>query len=908
MIVFSLAGFILLRNYNNEAQMRILMGMSSAADGLREKIVGENRATQEKVGESLRLFSYFLRQSGKISEESDSLIRQATNFSTGETYFRRVPRWTLSGKDISHVQPLIDNVYSLTGTQSALYQKIPEGYVLVASNFNSADKNQLTDVFIPNDLDIIPAVENGEIYSCNMEFVKKQYVTSFFPLFVNSKISGMISCFKEFSIEKQTIAMLKNSKFALSGYSFLVCPSAKIYIHPEIGDAGSLHSARVIEQIKSSIAEQQQNKYNVQYFTMPDKGTKMVQTVRYIKELDTYVGVCCPERESKGSIINSVVTIAVLFGAFIIAIISVYFIDGLVFKIFYKMRKSVMQIAKGTVPEKYGRRSILEPKEIKEMENLVNEVAEKRSKRLDCIEKISNGDYTSEINVKPGNDLETDLLVSLRNRLSVENQEDIRRKTEEKQLDWINKGITKFVEILRFHGQDRGMLAYNIISNLVKYVDANQGAIYFTDDEDPEHVMLEMAACYAYEKQKLISKRVSVDEGLLGRAYHEARIINITDLPEDYIHIVSGLGGAEPTNLIIVPLIFNQHNSGMLEIASFKVFKDYEITFLSRIAESIASAISGLKITERTETLLQQSQEQSKLMKIQEVEMRRNLKEMRRLKIETENKEMEMRGLFHAIDATSLVTQYDKDGTIIHVNSRVTDLFQMPEEELIGKNHCDVSSFTPENKEYRKFWDDLRAGSTRSLVESVTTKQKVFWLSETFSPIMDEKGNVLRIINIGMDISETKVLERQLRRQEREILGQMDKMNEKEREMVEKQKYIEKREAEIKSFENALDTCVVRVEINRRGIILRANKMFKQIVEQSEDRIINHDISDFLVPETVAMFENSLQILATGKEIADKLKLVNRHGKTINLTVTEFPILTEKGDVDQIMIIGMPVK
>ena len=542
------------------------------------------------------------------------------------------------------------------------------------------------------------------------------------------------------------------------------------------------------------------------------------------------------------------------------------------------------------------------------MENLVNEVAEKRIKRLDCIEKISDGDYTSKLDIKPGTDEESDLLMSLRERLSIENQEDIKRKNEEKQLDWINTGITKFIEILRFHGQDRGKLAYNIISNLVKYIEANQGAIYFTDDEDPNNIMLEMAACYAYEKQKIINKRVSVDEGLLGRAYHEARVINITDLPESYIHIVSGLGGAEPNNLIIVPLIFNRHNSGMLEIASFKVFKDYEITFLTRIAESIASAISGLKITERTETLLQQSQEQSKLMKIQEVEMRRNLKEMRRLKVETENKEMEMRGLFHAIDATSLVTQYDKDGTIIHVNSRVTDLFQMPEEELLGKNHSEVSSFTPENKEYRKFWEDLRAGSTRSLVESVTTKQKVFWLSETFSPIMDDKGNVLRIINIGMDISETKVLERQLRHQEREILRQMDKMSEKEHELAEKQKYIEDREKEIKTFENALDTCIVRIEFNRRGIILKANQMFKKIIGLSDEKIINRDFSDFLVSETVPMFENSLQILSTGKEITDKLRLTAAHGKTITLNVNEFPILTEKGDVGQIMLIGTLAK
>ncbi len=117
-------------------------------------------------------------------------------------------------------------------------------------------------------------------------------------------------------------------------------------------------------------------------------------------------------------------------------------------------------------------------------------------------------------------------------------------------------------------------MAYNIISNLVKYVGAIQGAIYFTNEEDPDNIKLELSACYAYEKQKLIEQSFSVDDGLLGRAYHENRVINLTDLPPGYIKIVSGLGDAQPNNLIIVPLIFNQKNSGMLELASFKKFEE----------------------------------------------------------------------------------------------------------------------------------------------------------------------------------------------------------------------------------------------------------------------------------------------------------------------------------------------
>jgi PAS domain S-box-containing protein len=291
-------------------------------------------------------------------------------------------------------------------------------------------------------------------------------------------------------------------------------------------------------------------------------------------------------------------------------------------------------------------------------------------------------------------------------------------------------------------------------------------------------------------------------------------------------------------------------------------------------------------------------------MKIQEVEMRRNLQEMRRLKEETESKDSEMRGLFRAIDATSLVTQYDKDGTILRVNSRVTDLMQVSEEEIVGKNHADISSFKPDNKDYRKFWEDLRHGQTRSLVESVQTRDKTLWLSETFSPITDDHGNVVKIINIGMDISSTKVLERQLRLQEREINRQMDKMNEKEKELSEKQKYIENTELEMKSFNAAVDSFVIKVEFSRRGIISEANSLFYSTLGLTEDSVIGADFASFLIPENITQFSTSLTILSTGKEQKEKLKLKLPTGSFVYINANEFPIANSKGDVERIMLLA----
>ena len=900
-ILFGVLCVLAIHSQDRDIRQKNYQQMDDAINDLRYRLKTENDINSEKVSESLRLFVHFMRQSGQITQEQDSIGRQTTNFETGESSYERIPRWTVRGKDLSSLNSLIENVYSLTGAQSAIYQKIPEGYLIMTSNFDHSDRQLLSNVFIPNTSAIVPTIENGEIYSGNITIFKKQYVAAFFPLFLNTKISGMISCMKSFGISKDIESYVKSQVINESGYLFMMSKSAGVYVHPDFANAESLSSERMLNKLKGVGSDIETTVYK-----MPEKDFQICQKAAYIKEFDVYIGACCPVDEMGLTTMRKVVIVLIFVLFWALATSIVLLSNWFSAKLFNKVRYFIYQVAEGKVPKKHSSRLVskFEPQELVDMEHVINEIIDNQHNRIDCLEKLISGGFDANVGIERGKDFEGDLLLQLQEKLADKETSDKSRKVEIEHSDWINKGITKFIEILRFHGQERKVLAYNIISNLVKYVGAIQGAIYFTNEEDPDNIKLELSACYAYEKQKLIEQSFSVDDGLLGRAYHENRVINLTDLPPGYIKIVSGLGDAQPNNLIIVPLIFNQKNSGMLELASFKMFEEYQVTFLSRIAESIASAISGLKISERTETLLQRSQEQSKLMKIQEVEMRRNLQEMRRLKEEAESKDSEMRGLFRAVDSTSLVTQYDKDGTILHVNSRMLDLLQVSEDDLVGRNHADISSFKPNDKNYRKFWEDLRHGQSRSLVESINTKQKTIWMSETFSPITDDKGNVLKIINIGMDISDTKVMERQLRLQEREINRQMDKQNEKERELAEKQKYIEEREMEMKTLTKAMDSFVLKLELSRRGIILSSNMFFYTLMNLQDSDVINKDFTEFLAPEYVTPFSTSLTILCTGKEQHEDFKLRTSASQSITINANLFPMQNTKGDVEKILLLA----
>src|SRR5690606_18370153 len=95
-----------------------------------------------------------------------------------------------------------------------------------------------------------------------------------------------------------------------------------------------------------------------------------------------------------------------------------------------------------------------------------------------------------------------------------------------------------------------------------------------------------------------------------------------------YIKITSGLGGARPRNLFIAPLKFKDDVYGVIEIASFRKFEPHEMEFVEKTAESIASAISSVQTTERTNKLLEESQLVTEQLRAQEEEMRQNLEEL----------------------------------------------------------------------------------------------------------------------------------------------------------------------------------------------------------------------------------------------------------------------------------------
>ncbi|MCG8308860.1 MAG: GAF domain-containing protein [Cytophagales bacterium] len=210
-------------------------------------------------------------------------------------------------------------------------------------------------------------------------------------------------------------------------------------------------------------------------------------------------------------------------------------------------------------------------------------------------------------------------------------------RIHEERQNWVAKGLADMTELLRQVDDEKVYI--KLLTEIVKYIKANQGGLYLVRQDESGEKYLDLASCYAFDRQKFQTKRIEIGQGLVGQCYLEAEPIIIKEAPEEYINITSGLGDAPPTFIVIVPLMQENTVAGILEIALFKQLESYKIDFLKKLGESIASFVSTNSLNAKTRKLLEQSQAQTERLQAQEEEMRQNMEEMQATQEEMRRKE-----------------------------------------------------------------------------------------------------------------------------------------------------------------------------------------------------------------------------------------------------------------------------
>jgi HAMP domain-containing protein len=189
---------------------------------------------------------------------------------------------------------------------------------------------------------------------------------------------------------------------------------------------------------------------------------------------------------------------------------------------------------------------------------------------------------------------------------------------EERKRKWVTEGLATFGELFRNHQADLKVLGREFIIKLVNYLGANQGALFLLNQEEGEEPFLEPLSAYAWERQRFLRQRIALGEGMVGQSAREADTLYITEVPEDYIRITSGLGRAVPRSILLVPLRAGEQVQGVIEIASFRPIETFEIEFVEKIGQIAASTLTMARTNAQTRSLLEEAQRMNEQLKSQE--------------------------------------------------------------------------------------------------------------------------------------------------------------------------------------------------------------------------------------------------------------------------------------------------
>lgn len=268
----------------------------------------------------------------------------------------------------------------------------------------------------------------------------------------------------------------------------------------------------------------------------------------------------------------------------------------------------------------------------------VNELADNLTRQiraiLTVVTDVAQGDLTGSIDVVAKGEVET--LKTGLNQMIKTLKETSEINSEQ---DWLKTNLSDFGRLMQGN-KNLQTLADAVVSRVCPVLDAQHGVFYALNqniNKNTEEPMLVMLASYAFHERKSVANRFEIGQGLVGQAALEKKRIMVRNIPENYIQISSGLGSAQPLNIVVLPVLFENDLIGVVELGSFTPFNENSLNFLDQLMVSLGIVANAVVASAQTEGLLIESQSLSEELQIQQEELKNT-----NIKLETQAKTLQI--------------------------------------------------------------------------------------------------------------------------------------------------------------------------------------------------------------------------------------------------------------------------
>jgi signal transduction histidine kinase/HAMP domain-containing protein/CheY-like chemotaxis protein len=282
----------------------------------------------------------------------------------------------------------------------------------------------------------------------------------------------------------------------------------------------------------------------------------------------------------------------------------------------------------------------------KQLTDSVNGLAGNLTTQVRAIAEVANavakGDLTRNIQVDTRGEME-----QLKDNINLMVSNLRETTADQRDADWLKSNLARISGHIQGH-RDLHELARLIMTEVTPLMEAQHGACYLPEDQDDQDVF-RLYAGFGFEPEE-DRRRIRKGVGVAGEALQQQVEQHIRDIPPGYVTVESGLGGAEPRNLYILPIVSEERSLGVIEFASYSEFREIHKNFLRQLVALLGTTINTILANNRTEHLLEQSQQLASQLRERSNELQRQQEELRGKNAELRQKATQLANQNRAIE------------------------------------------------------------------------------------------------------------------------------------------------------------------------------------------------------------------------------------------------------------------
>ncbi len=509
-------------------------------------------------------------------------------------------------------------------------------------------------------------------------------------------------------------------------------------------------------------------------------------------------------------------------------------------------------------------------KQLDELSERIGQEIDKNEEIKSFIQSLIAGELHSSVELTLTDNTLSEPLNKLKDSLTRNREMERQRRLDERQRNWISEGLAEFGDILRKHSLEMETMTYAVISGLIRYIDANQGALFLAREDEGE-LYLEMVACHAYNRKKFPGKKVAWGDGLIGAAAVERKGYYTDKISDGYLSITSGLGKANPRYLLIEPLVWNDQVFGIIEIASFNRLEAYKIQFVQRVAENKATTISTMESNLRTEQLLKETRAQADQLAVQEEQVRRNMEALKLAQEERAKQAEIFIGFTNTVNHTLMRADYNTNGNLIYANTRfLKKLGYSGNREVEGKH---ISMFINEKDHswFNTLWEQLSKGGKHfeGYMKHETKMGQDLWTMATYTCVRQDDGSVEKILFLAIDSTEQK-------KQSIDYEGQIE----------------------------AIDRLNAKAIFSPDGKLQLSNPLFGDTLKYTEMELKQMNVFDFFGTAEQERFNEIWEKVLRGEAFQGQLKMRSKFEEELWFRATFLSVNDMYGEVEKVIFLA----